>query len=566
MSHANQAPPHTQACSPDQTSPGSPERGADQGFPAHRAVNLASILTQTARRLPDADALVHGGTRWTWRDLDERVDALAAEMHRRGVRSGQCVLLDGPNHPEFVQAMFATWRLGAVLVPVNSRLHEDEIASIAGVCTPILMIAHDSVASHVPAVESSVDGHLDVLWLDSTGPSAVASCAGVAGWPDCGMWVGDAAWYFFTSGTSGKSKAAVLSHDQLGYVITNHIADLMPTATETDRSLVVAPLSHGAGMHLLPQVARGAASVIPTSASLDPAKVWQLVETERVTNMFTVPTILKRLVEHDAVRARDHSSLRQVIYAGAPMASADQRRAREELDEVLVQYYGLAEVTGNITVLPSQHHDHTSPPGVEFGTCGFPRTGMQVSIQDESGGELPPGSTGEVCVAGPGVFPGYLHNPEANAAAFRDGWFRTGDVGLLDESGFLYITGRLSDMYISGGSNVHPRDIEEKLINHPDVHEALVLGMPDSTWGEVGVAVCVACEGSAPAEDEIRGWLTERMTRYKVPRHVVFWSELPRSGYGKIVRRTVRDLLVESGWSSQHEARLGRTRTEGDAS
>jgi fatty-acyl-CoA synthase len=366
--------------------------------------------------------------------------------------------------------------------------------------------------------------------------------------------VGDPAWYFFTSGTSGPPKAAVLTHDQLGFVVTNHLADLMPTTTEADRSLVVAPLSHGAGIHLLTQVARGAATVLTESPGLDAVEVWRLVEAERVTNAFTVPTILNMLVEHPAVAAHDHSSLRYVVYAGAPMASRDQQRARSVLGEVLVQYYGMAEATGNVTVLPPWAHDHRPPEGVEFGSCGYPRTGMQVSIQDPDGAEVPPGVDGEICVAGPAVFPGYLDNPAATEAAFRDGWYRTGDVGRFDESGYLYITGRLSDMFISGGSNIHPRDVEEKLFGHPDVDEVIVLGMPDAKWGEIGTAVVVRAPGSTLDEAELRRWAAERMARYKVPRHVVFWDELPRSGYGKIVRRTVRQRLVDAGWGADRPA------------
>ncbi|MEV7132167.1 AMP-binding protein [Arthrobacter sp. NPDC093128] len=515
-------------------------------------MNLAQFLTQTARRIPDADALIHGQTRWSWRDLDERVSALAAHMLERGVKPGQSVLLDAPNHPEFVQAMFATWRIGAVLVPINTRLHDSDLASIAEVCEPVLMIAHSSTTSHVSAVKAVVGPELETLWLEATGPDSVSAYVRPSGpLQNLGVWAGDAAWYFLTSGTSGPPKAAVLTHDQLGYVITNHLADLMPTTTETDCSLVVAPLSHGAGIHLLPQVARGAATVIPVSFSLKPAEIWELVETERVANMFTVPTILKRLVDDESISRHDHSSLRYVIYAGAPMASRDQQQARAALGEVLVQYYGLAEVTGNITVLPPHHHGHTSPVEVEFSTCGFPRTGMQVSIQDDQGNELPALEHGEICVAGPAVFPGYLKNPMANERAFRHGWFRTGDIGTFDSEGFLYITGRSSDMYISGGSNIHPRDIEEKILSHPAVHETLVLGMPDPTWGEIGVAVCVLHPGHSVSEDEMRQYLSERMARYKVPRHVVFWNELPRSGNGKIVRRTVRDLFLELGWNPQ---------------
>ena len=255
---------------------------------------------------------------------------------------------------------------------------------------------------------------------------------------------------------------------------------------------MVAPLSHGAGMHQLVQVARGVqdrAAARETGSTPTRPGGWS--SAGAITNMFTVPTIVKMLTEHPSVDAHDHSSLRYVIYAGAPMYREDQKHALKKLGKVLVQYFGLGEVTGNITVLPPALHDPEDAPGVKVGTCGFERTGMQVSIQDDDGRELARCETGEICVCGPAVFAGYYDNPEANAKAFRDGWFRTGDLGHMDEEGFLYITGRASDMYISGGSNIYPREIEEKILTHPAIAEVAVLGVPDPIWGEVGVAVCV---------------------------------------------------------------------------
>ncbi len=305
----------------------------------------------------------------------------------------------------------------------------------------------------------------------------------------------DPCWFFFTSGTTGRPKAAVLTHGQMAFVLTNHLSDLMPGVSHGDASLVVAPLTHGAGVHMLTQVARGAKTILPEPDRLDPAIAWALVEGWGVSNMFTVPTILKLLVEHPAVDRHDHSTLRHVIYAGAPMYREDQKRALRVLGPVLVQYFGLGEVTGAITVLPPDDHFVDDVPGFKLATCGRERTGMEISIQNDMGYPLPPGETGEICVCGPAVFAGYHDNPDANRAAFRGGWFRTGDLGHMDEAGDLFITGRASDMYISGGSNVYPREIEEALLLHPHISEACVLGMPDKTWGEIGVAVCVANEG-----------------------------------------------------------------------
>jgi fatty-acyl-CoA synthase len=331
-------------------------------------------------------------------------------------------------------------------------------------------------------------------------------------------------------------------------VVTNHLADLMPGTTERDASLVVAPLSHGAGVHQLVQVARGVPTILLPTEKFDIAETYRLIETHRVSNIFTVPTILKMLVEHPAADKYDHSSLRYVIYAGAPMYREDQKAALNKLGGVLVQYFGLGEVTGNITVLPPALHDPEDGPHARIGTCGFERTGMQVSIQDDQGRELKPFETGEICVIGPAVFAGYYDNPEANAKAFRDGWFRTGDLGHVDEQGFVYITGRASDMYISGGSNIYPREVEEKILTHPAVGEVAVLGVPDPFWGEVGIAVCVAREGAKPvSEAELAAFLAAKVPRYKMPKRFFFWEALPKSGYGKVPKRMVRDELEARG-------------------
>jgi fatty-acyl-CoA synthase len=254
------------------------------------------------------------------------------------------------------------------------------------------------------------------------------------------------------------------------------------------------------------------------------------------------------MVEHPAIDRYDHSSLRYVIYAGAPMYREDQKAALNKLGRVLVQYFGLGEVTGNITVLPPALHDPEDGPHARIGTCGIERTGMQVSIQGDDGRELKPFETGEICVIGPAVFAGYYDNPEADAKAFRDGWFRTGDLGHMDEQGFVYITGRASDMYISGGSNIYPREVEEKILTHPAIGEVAVLGVPDPVWGEVGIAVCVAREGADPVtEAEMAGFLAPKVPRYKMPKRFFFWEALPKSGYGKIPKRLVRDELEARG-------------------
>ncbi len=516
-----------------------------------RVMNLAHFLRQSAKRYPDEIGMVWGDQKWTWAELDRRVDAMVVALAARGIDKGDRVLVQSRNCNQMFEAMFACFRRGAVFVPTNFRLTADEVAYLAKASGASVMICGAEFPEHARAARHAAAGIATVISIGQ-GPfgedydGLVAACLGQRA-PEAAVERDDPCWFFFTSGTTGQPKAAVLTHGQMGFVITNHLCDLMPGTTQRDASLVVAPLSHGAGIHQLAQVARGAKTVLLGSEKFDVAEAWRLVEQWRVTNMFTVPTILNMLAEHSAADQYDHSSLRYVIYAGAPMYREDQKRALHKLGKVLVQYFGLGEVTGNITVLPPDLHEAEDGPDVKLGTCGYARTGMQISIQDDQGRELPPDETGEICVCGPAVFAGYYDNPEANAKAFRDGWFRTGDLGHMDAEGFLYITGRASDMYISGGSNVYPREIEEKVLTHPAVAEVAVVGVPDRTWGEVGVAVCVLRPDARLNESELLTWLAPKVARYKLPKRVFFWNELPRSGYGKITKKLVRAELEARG-------------------
>ncbi|MBC7444572.1 MAG: AMP-binding protein, partial [Polaromonas sp.] len=235
----------------------------------------------------------------------------------------------------------------------------------------------------------------------------------------------------------------------------------------------------------------------------------------------------------------DRSSLRQVIYAGAPISRADQCRALEVRGPVIVQYLGLGVVSGNMTVLRAA--GHLAAGGALLGSCGTARTGMEVLVLDDNCQPVGPGEQGEICTRGPAVFAGYWNNPEANAQAFRGGWFHTGDLGTMDARGFVTVTGRSSDMYISGGSNVYPREIEEALRRLPDIAEAVVFGIPDAQWGEAGVAVLVPREAGLTLDrDAVLAHLQPLLARYKWPRHIEFWASLPTSAYGKLVKKDIR--------------------------
>lgn len=517
-----------------------------------RVMNLGHIVAQNGRRLATHPAFVWGDLTLSWAELDAQVSALAAGLRARGLGKGDRILVHSKNCDAMFTSMFATFRIGAVWVPTNFRLLPDEVAYLSTSSGAKAFLCHGDFPDHAAAVAKAVPAP-EFTWRIGPGAFGEDEVGAVIARhkgervADVAVEHDDPCWFFFTSGTTGRSKAAVLTHGQMGFVITNHLCDLVPGTTEADCSLVVAPLSHGAGVHQLMLAARGAASILLPTERFDIDEAWRLIARHRVTSLFTVPTILKMLVEHPAVEQHDHSSLRYVIYAGAPMYREDQKRALATLGSVLVQYFGLGEVTGNITVLPPSLHVAEDGPQARVGSCGYARTAMQVQIQDEAGEEVASGVQGEICVIGPAVFAGYYDNPEANAKSFRNGWFRTGDLGHMDEEGFVYITGRASDMYISGGSNIYPREIEEKILTHPAIAEVAVLGVPDPVWGEIGVAVCVCRSGARADEAEIAGFLSEKIARYKMPKRFFFWEALPKSGYGKVPKRLVRDELEARG-------------------
>ena len=509
-----------------------------------RVMNLGHFVEQNARRLGAKPAFIWGDRIWDWTEFDARVRALAAALVKEGgIAKGDRVLVQSQNCNQLFETMFACFRIGAIWVPANFRGTPDDLNWMAELSGAKVLICNADFPEHAKITAPSIEKRFAIGTADfGRDVDDLISDFAETHVPLSAVDRDDPAWFFFTSGTTGRPKASVLTHGQLAFVINNHLCDLVPGVTPDDASLVVAPLSHGAGMHQLLMVARGAPTILPVSGRFDTAEIWALVEKWQVTNIFTVPTILKMLVEAPDVHDHDHSSLRYVIYAGAPMYRTDQIRALDTLGPVLVQYFGLGEVTGAITYLPPADHD--AGEGARVGTCGFARTGMQVQIQDDTGAEVPFGETGEICVTCPAVFAGYWNNPEANAKSFRDGWFRTGDLGNMDPQGFVFITGRQSDMYISGGSNIYPLEIEEKILTHPDVIETAVFGIPDPKWGEVGVAVSALKPGATLDGVALEAFLRERIASYKIPRQFYFWDGLPKTGYGKLSKLLLRKELM----------------------
>ena len=352
------------------------------------------------------------------------------------------------------------------------------------------------------------------------------------------------AWLFYTSGTTGRPKGAMLTHGNLDFVTASWLADLTPL-TEVDVTLHAAPLSHGAGFHALAATARGARQVLPSSARFEPDTILELLARERVTNTWMVPTQIVMLTDAASDHAPELPDLRHVVYGGAPFAPADLKRALEVFGPVFVQLFGQGETPMTATILPTSDHAAALAGSCpeRLASAGVARPGMDVRILDDDDLEVAPGGVGEVCVQGPAVMLGYWQRPDATAEALRNGWLHTGDLGRIDEHGYLYLLDRAKDMIITGGSNVYAVEVEAALADHAAVRDVAVVGVADRTWGELVVAVVVSDDTSAQTEAALSEHCGALLAGYKRPRRYVFRDALPRNAYGKVLKRELRDEL-----------------------
>jgi long-chain acyl-CoA synthetase len=509
-------------------------------------VNLGQLLTNSARRFPDRPAVTWGEHVVTYAELDRRTNALANGLSALGVAKGDRVGVLMRNRPEMLEAMFACFKAGFCLVPLNSRFTADEVRYHVSDPGAVAVLTD---AEGGPLVRDALDPgvHVVVAGSTSTPTGTVDHEELLAGAPGTSAVVDtrrdDLAWLFYTSGTTGRPKGAMLSHGALGFVTASWLADLTPM-DETGVTLHAAPLSHGAGFHAIAATARGAHQVIPADARFDPPAVLELMARERVTNTWLVPTQIVMLVDSLDGKRAELPDLRQVIYGGAPFAPADLRQALEVFGPVLVQLYAQGETPMTATVLPAT--DHAAALAGDrpdrLASAGVARPGTDVRILGEDDGELPIGEVGEVCVRGGAVMLGYWGRPEATAETLRNDWLHTGDLGRMDEFGYVYLLDRAKDLIISGGSNVYAVEVEAAMADHPAVNEVAVIGLPDRTWGELVVAVVVP--NGEPDEAAIAAHCRTTLAGYKQPRRFVFVDALPRNAYGKVLKRELRDQLA----------------------
>jgi acyl-CoA synthetase (AMP-forming)/AMP-acid ligase II len=505
-------------------------------------MNIAAHLSRAAALSPERPAIVSAEVARTYRELDERASRVASSLLRHGLSAGDRVAIVLRNGPDYLAILYGVLRAGMVAVPLNPRLHRDEVAGIARDCGCRAVFASPD--------PDSAKGYADTgLFVPSDALEAFIA-SGKVSQPDAPVDLDAPAWLFYTSGTTGRPKGAVLSHHNLQRMVMACLADVVDYRRD-DVVLHAAPLSHGAGLYALPGVVRGVTHVIPELPTFDAATVLELIERHRVSVIsFLTPTMITRLLDEPSASTRDLSSLRSISYGGGPAYTVDIRRAIGRFGPILSQLYGQGESPMTISYLPATDHQTDS----QLSSVGIPHPDVEVGIFDEAGSPVANGEPGEICVRGDVVMRGYWNDPVGTEAALRDGWLRTGDVGRFDRQGYLFLLDRLKDLIISGGSNIYSREVEEVLLQHPAVTAAVVVGLPDPLWGEsVHAVVVVRPDQTASQEDLIR-FCKSRIASYKKPRTIDFVADLPVGATGKVVRRLIRDEAIHRKSETQAKA------------
>lgn len=501
-------------------------------------MNIATWLARRAVRSPDAPALFNGkDCVATYADFDHSVRSLARWMVDHNIALGDRVAIFMDNSPEYLCIQYAAWYAGAVIVPINAKLHAKEAAWILENAQASLVFANGpkSIAltqagatCHVFDVEQGglpkceISGMLDRC-VDRS--------------PD------DLAWLFYTSGTTGQPKGVMITHRMLCSMSLNYMTDV-DTVSASDAALYAAPLSHGAGLYNMMHVLKGARHVFPKSASFDSSEVFELAEFFGSTHMFAAPTMVKRLTEQAKKLGQSGVGFRSIIYAGGPMYEADITEAVAHFGDIFVQIYGQGECPMGITVLPRCDVSDRKHPNwrARLGSVGFAQSSVEVKVEQDARPVLT-GQVGEIMVRGETVMSGYWRNPAATAQVLRNGWLLTGDMGRIDADGYVTLVDRSKDVIISGGSNIYPREVEEVLLRHDSIAEVSVVGRDHAEWGEEVVAFVVPRGDFKIDPAGLDIFCLENIARFKRPKQYVELKQLPKNNYGKVLKTDLRKLL-----------------------
>jgi long-chain acyl-CoA synthetase len=511
-------------------------------------MNLAEWLSRTARLAPDRPALLVGDKVLAdYRGFAGHASRLAGALRVLGIAPGDRVALFMPNQPAYLEILYAIWFAGAAAVPINYKLHPKEAGWIVGNAEARLVFAAEEMCE---ALSATAPPGTRLIAAESREFGALRQAEPLAAPTPSGR--DDLAWLFYTSGTTGKPKGVMISHGNLHAMAFAYFVDVDEVRPE-DAALYAAPMSHGAGLYNFMHVMRGARHVVPESQGFDPAEILELGRRLGSIIMFAAPTMVRRLVDCAKASGATGEGLRSIIYGGGPMYVADIEEAVAVMGPRFIQIYGQGESPMTITALPrGLVADRAHPRWRErLGSVGMAQSCVELRIADAEGRALPPGETGEVLVRGAPVMLGYWRNAEASDATLRGGWLWTGDVGAMDEDGFLTLKDRSKDVIISGGANIYPREVEEALLLHPSVAEVSVVGRPSAEWGEDVVAFVVVATGARLEPDMLDRHCQEQIARFKRPKAYFALGELPKNNYGKVLKTELRTWLAAKDTSKE---------------
>lgn len=494
--------------------------------------NLSRMLAVHATRFGDRDALVSDSRRWSFRELDEQVNALAAGLLELGLTRDSRIAVVADNVPEYLILSLAVAKIGAVTVPLNYRLTPGELAQLLGhagvqavATVPEFREATEAALQEVPVDLRLALEPLGGDWREVTELIRAHQGARV---PDAELDDSALQRIVYTSGTTSLPKGVMLTH---GNVNANMHAQIMEFGLRPgDRILNVSPLYHVGGTDLPGYGIWHAGACMVLLRRFDPGEVLRIVAEERITGTVLAATMLD-MIRRAATGEEDTSSVRWVMYGQVSRSLFEELRTLFPRAR-LIEGYGLTETCGGVTYVDEDHAVS------KHGSVGIPVPWVDVRIVDEDDNELPAGQDGEVVARGPKVSPGYLDDGEATRSAFRNGWFHTGDIGCIDEDGYLYIRDRLKDMIRSGAENIASAEIEAVLAAHPAVLSVAVVGAPHPTWVEVPVAFVVGRPGLEPGE--LIEFASTRLGRFKLPKEVYVVEEFPTNPSGKILKRELR--------------------------